>query len=290
MADIFNDKNFPPLKNDRVLKAARGETVDRVPVWVMRQAGRYLPEFRQIKEENNADFFKMVRTPEICCELTLQPINKFDLDAAIIFSDILVIPQLLGMTVEMLPGKGPNFPQPLEKPEDIEKLKINGNIEEDLSYVFKAITLTRHKLEGKVPLFGFSGAPWTLMSYMIEGGGSTNFMKARRWLYEHVEASSKLLQILTDSIVEYLVLQAKAGAQILQVFESHAGLLGYNAFLLYSLPYLKQIAEKVKARLGPDAVPMVVFAKGAHHAVKDLSQIGYDVVSLDWTMSPTDAR
>ncbi|XP_031558364.1 uroporphyrinogen decarboxylase-like [Actinia tenebrosa] len=290
MADLYSNKNFPPLKNDAVLRAARGEPVERVPVWVMRQAGRYLPEFREVKEKNNADFFKMVQTPEICCELTLQPIKKFDFDAAIIFSDILVIPQVVGMTVEMLPGKGPHFPEPLVEPNDLKKLKENINIEQDLSYVFKAITLTRHKLEGKVPLFGFTGAPWTLMSYMIEGGGSTNFTKARRWLYEHMEASSTLLQKLTDAIVEYLVLQVKAGAQILQVFESHAGILGYDTFMLYSFPYLKQIAERVKEKLGPDAVPMTVFARGGHYAVKELSNCGYDVISLDWTMSPEDAR
>ncbi|EDO36098.1 predicted protein [Nematostella vectensis] len=290
MANLEESKDFPALQNDRILRAAKGESVDRVPVWVMRQAGRYLPEFRKFKEENGADFFKIVQTPEMACELTLQPIRRYDLDAAIIFSDILVIPQVLGMTVEMVPGKGPHFPEPLNDPSDIEKLNQNANISEGLGYVYRAITLTRHKLEGKVPLFGFTGAPWTLMSYMIEGGGSTNFTKSRKWLYAHMEASSKLLQILTDAVVEHLVLQARAGAQILQVFESHGGLLGHDMFMLFSLPYLRQIAEKVKEKLGPDAVPMTVFAKGAHYAIKELSQCGYDVVSLDWTMSSKEAR
>ncbi|XP_027049398.1 uroporphyrinogen decarboxylase-like [Pocillopora damicornis] len=290
MANCEVENGFPELKNDLILRAARGEVTERAPIWVMRQAGRYLPEFLKLKAENDADFFKMVQTPELACELTLQPIRRFPLDAAIIFSDILVIPQALGMTVQMIPGKGPVFPEPLREPSDIEKLIQEVDLKKTLGYVFQAITLTRNKLEGKVPLIGFTGAPWTLMCYMIEGESSKTFNKARKFLNQHLEVSSKLLQQMTDLIVDYLVLQVRAGAQMLQVFESHAEVIGYDTFMLCSLPYLKQIAEKVKEKLGPDAVPMTIFAKGAHYAIKDLSQIGYDVISLDWTMSAKDAR
>ncbi|CAH3168071.1 unnamed protein product [Porites lobata] len=290
MTDFETQNGFPPMKNDLILRAARGETTERAPVWVMRQAGRYLPEFRKLKEENNADFFKMVQTPELACELTLQPIRRFPLDAAIIFSDILVIPQALGMTVQMIPGKGPVFPDPIREPSDIEKLKQEVDLQKSLGYVFRAITLTRVKLEGKVPLIGFSGAPWTLLCYMIEGESSKTFNKARKFLHQHLEVSSQLLQRMTDLIIDYLVLQVRAGAQMLQVFESHAEVIGYDTFTLCSLPYLRQIVEKVKEKLGSDAVPMTIFAKGAHYAIKELSQTGYDVVSLDWTMSAKDAR
>ena len=216
-------ENFPPLQNDRLLKAARGEPVDRVPVWIMRQAGRYLPEFREVRVEN--EFFKVCQTPELACEITLQPIRRFPLDAAIIFSDILVIPQALGMIVQMKPGVGPVFDKPLVNPEDIDTL-VRPDVKVALKYVYDAITLTRHKLEGKVPLIGFTGAPWTLMAYMIEGGGSKTQSKAKKWLYQFPEASRRLLSVLTEVCVDYLVEQVRAGAQMLQVFESNAEYLG----------------------------------------------------------------
>ena len=185
----------------------------------MRQAGRYLPEFREVRVEH--EFFKVCQTPELACEITLQPIRRFPLDAAIIFSDILVVPQALGMTVQMKPGVGPVFDKPLLTPEDMEAL-VSPDVKMALKYVYDAITLTRQKLEGKVPLIGFTGAPWTLMSYMIEGGGSKTQSKAKKWLYHFTEASHKLLSLLTEVCVDYLVEQVRAGAQLLQVFESNA--------------------------------------------------------------------
>nr|CAB3267534.1 uroporphyrinogen decarboxylase [Phallusia mammillata] len=282
---------FPAMKNDLLLRAARGEKVEKVPVWAMRQAGRYLPEFREVRSKH--DFFTVCRTPELACEVTLQPLRRMDLDAAIIFSDILVIPQALGMEVQMVPGKGPVFPNPLVTPDDIQKLNATPDISKELGYVFEAITLTRQKLEGKVPLIGFSGAPWTLMSYMIEGSGSTTFSKSRFWLYRYPEESKKLLSILTDVIVKYLVGQAKAGAQLLQVFESHGGFLDETIFNDFSLFYLRRIASEVKQHLISEditPVPMTVFAKGAHYAVESLAQTEYDVIGLDWTMDPEKAR
>ncbi|CAH2310573.1 uroporphyrinogen decarboxylase [Pelobates cultripes] len=282
---------FPALQNDIFLRAARGEECQHVPVWCMRQAGRYLPEFRETRASQ--DFFASCRSPEICCELTLQPLRRFPLDAAIIFSDILVIPQALGMEIRMEPGRGPVFQEPLQTPEDLQKLKSKVDVKQELGYVFRAITLTRHKIAGKVPLIGFTGAPWTLMTYMIEGGGSNTMSKAKRWLYQQPSASHQLLRQLTDIIVEYLVGQVAAGAQALQVFESHAGILGPQQFADFSLLYLQEISRRVKEKLkaeGLEQVPMIVFAKDAHYALENLSQSGYEVVGLDWTIQPQEAR
>lgn len=282
---------FPELKNDLILRAARGDSTERVPVWVMRQAGRYLPEFEAVRAKH--EFFEVCQTPELACEVTLQPIRRFDLDAAIIFSDILVVPQAMGLTVQMLPGKGPTFPEPLLGPADLGRLNSKTDVNQTLGYVFEAITLTRHKLEGKCPLIGFSGAPWTLMSYMIEGGGSTTMSKAKKWLYCYPDDSHKLLQMLTDVIVQFLVGQVVAGAQLLQLFESHAGILGPGTFSRFALPYIRQISARVKEDLVQRAVkpvPLIVFAKDAHYALAELSQSGYDVVSLDWTIDPRNAR
>uniref|UniRef100_A0A182XJU4 Uroporphyrinogen decarboxylase n=1 Tax=Anopheles quadriannulatus TaxID=34691 RepID=A0A182XJU4_ANOQN len=282
--------DFPPLKNDNLLRAARGEPVDRVPVWVMRQAGRYLPEFQEVRAKH--DFFTVCRTPELACEVTMQPLRRFDLDASIIFSDILVIPQALGITVEMKPGVGPVLPEPLVGPADLGRLNQTGTIER-LKYVGEAITMMRRMLEGKVPLFGFTGAPWTLMGYMIEGGGSKTMSKAKGWLADHPEASQKLLDILTDQVVDYLVMQVKAGAQMLQVFESSADHLSKEQFLSVSLPCLKRIRVDLLRKLadeGVPAVPMVLFAKGAMHSLEEMAQTGYEVLGLDWTIDPEEAR
>jgi uroporphyrinogen decarboxylase len=227
--------------------------------------------------------------------LTLQPIDRYGslLDASIIFSDILVIPQALGLEVTMVDGRGPVFPEPLVTPSDMERLTKDVNVDEALGYVYKAITLTRHKLEGRVPLYGFIGAPWTLMAYMIEGGGSKTLSKAKTWLWKHPESTHDLLQRITDVAVTFLVGQVRAGAQMLQVFDSWAGELSPRDFKLFSLPYIQQISVKVKQQLaeqGLEQVPMTIFAKGAWFALEDLVDIGYEVVSLDWTIDPEYAR
>jgi uroporphyrinogen decarboxylase len=223
---VLRDGDFPPLKNDLILKVIRGEPVSKTPVWIMRQAGRYLPgiwspcgliiiEFRKARAEN--DFFKVCRTPELACAVTLQPIDRYAglLDASIIFSDILVVPQAMGLEVQMIPGKGPHFPEPLSKPEDVKRLLPSPiDVDTSLSYVYDAITLTRTKLDGRVPLFGFVGAPWTLMAYMIEGGGSKTLSKAKTWLFNHPKESHELLQRITDVVIDFLIGQAKAGAQV----------------------------------------------------------------------------
>lgn len=282
---------LPTLKNDLLLRCIRGEKIERVPVWVMRQAGRYLPEFQEVRK--NHSFFEICRTPELACKVTMQPLDRFELDAAIIFSDILVIPVALGMKVDMLVGIGPSLPEPLKVPSDLDRLKFPVDVHEELGYVFDAITLTRGALQGKVPLLGFSGAPWTLMGYMIEGGGSKTLAKAKRWLYQWPEESHKLLKMLSDVIVHYLVGQVRAGAQVLQLFESNAGFLGPKLFFTFALPYIVDIRTRVQKMLkarGFEDVPMIIFAKDAHFAIGELGTAGYEIVGLDWTVSPQKAR
>ncbi|XP_074076438.1 uroporphyrinogen decarboxylase isoform X2 [Macrotis lagotis] len=282
---------FPKLQNDTFLRAAWGEATDYTPVWCMRQAGRYLKEF--LATRAGQDFFITCRSPETCCELTLQPLRRFPFDAAIIFSDILVVPQALGMQVTMVPSKGPTFLEPLREEQDLDRLQTHVDVDKELGYVFQAITLTRHQLEGRVPLIGFSGAPWTLMSYMVEGGGSNTMAQAKRWLYQWPKASHRLLGLLTDVLVPYLVGQVAAGAQALQVFESHAGHLGPDLFSKFALPYIRDVAKRVKASLkemGLEPVPLIIFAKDGHYALEELAQSGYEVVGIDWKVAPALAR
>nr|CAH7740118.1 unnamed protein product [Callosobruchus chinensis] len=274
------EQPFPPLKNDRLIRAAKGLKTDRLPVWIMRQAGRYLPEFQELRQKHS--FFEICQTPELACEATLMPLKRFNLDAAIIFSDILVIPQALGMTVEMHPGVGPVIPKPLTV-ENMKMLQVQGAVSR-LKYVGDAIRTTRYALNGEVPLFGFSGAPWTLMGYMIEGGGSKTMSKAKKWLYRHPEASQQLLEILTEVITEYLIMQIEHGAQIVQVFDSSAEYLNRQLYFKYCMPHLKKIAYNVKKHIKD--TKLVIFAKGAHFCLEEMDSLGYDVVGIDWTLDP----
>lgn len=259
------------------------------------KAGRYLPEYHKAK--GGHDFFECCRSPEIASTLTLQPIERYEglVDAAIIFSDILVIPQAMGMTVEMVEHKGPHFPSPLKKPSDgqyAEILEKDVNVEKELDYVYKAITLTRQKLKGRVPLFGFCGAPWTLFCYMVEGGGSKLFVQVKTWIYKYPNESSWMLEKLAELCVEHLALQVKAGAQIVQVFDSWAAELSPSSFKDFSLPYLRYISKHLPKRLKEleqEQVPMVVFAKGAWYALDALCDSGYQVVGLDWLQDAADA-
>ncbi|KAK6440801.1 Uroporphyrinogen decarboxylase in heme biosynthesis [Oleoguttula sp. CCFEE 5521] len=287
--------DFPPLKNDLLLRTARNESVERPPCWVMRQAGRYLPEYHQ--EKGTKDFFECCRSPEIASALTLQPIDRFEglIDAAIIFSDILVIPQAMGMEVIMVDGKGPVFPDPLKTPEDAqygEVVERHVDVKESLDYVYKAITMTRHKLDGRVPLYGFCGAPFTLLCYMVEGGGSKIFKQTKTWIYKYGDESKVLLQKIAELCVEYLAMQVVAGAQIVQIFDSWAGELSPASFREFALPYLEWIADHLPDRLrelGEEVVPMVVFAKGAWYALEELCQTKYDIIGLDWLHEPKEA-
>lgn len=270
------------LKNDLLLRALRGEEVARPPVWMMRQAGRYLPDY--IKLRKQYDFFTRVETPELACEITLQPVDQVGVDAAIIFSDILVIPQALGMTVLMEEGKGPLLPDVVATEADIDKLTVEG-ASERLDYVMKALALTKQELNGRVPLIGFAGAPWTLLCYMIEGKGSKTFDKAKQFCFTQPQLAHKLLQKITDATIEYLRTQAKAGADLVQVFDSWSGMLSPADFKIFAQPYLLQIADAV----GQD-VPVILFPKGSWYALADLSNCSASGLGLDWSLTPELAR
>lgn len=280
-------EKFPPLVNDLLLRAAKGLPTKRVPVWMMRQAGRYLPEYMALRVM--ADFFKVCRTPELACRVSLQPLERFKtLDAVIIFCDILVIPQAMGLEVNMVKGKGPVLPNPLVTPEDMGRLEMKPDLEATLGYVFDALNLTRQRIAGRVPLIGFCGGPWTLMAYMIEGGGTRTFSKCKMWLYKYPAQSKKLLRSMTLILAQFLVAQYKAGAQLLQVFESWGGELPQHLFYEFVLPELALIAELVKKEV--PGVPMTVFGRHLGYALESLAATQYDVVGLDWTIDPTAAR
>ncbi|KAK9498380.1 hypothetical protein O3M35_003026 [Rhynocoris fuscipes] len=282
---------FPPLKNDRLLRAARGEEVDKIPVWIMRQTGKYLPEYRQLFDEQ--DYYIISEVPSKVSEVTLQPIRRFDdLDAAIIFSDILVIVEALGMELEIKPDIGIVLPNPLLQPDDIKMLEYPVDIKAALGYLFDAISVTRLELEGKVPLIGFSGAPWTLMCYMIEGDRSKTMSKAKYWLYKYPTESEQLLKILTETVTDFLIEQGKAGAQFLQIFEYNAEYLDPECFSKFALPSIASICKNVKEKLKQENldIPLAIYAKGAHYALEELAKTGYDIIGIDWTVDPILAR
>jgi len=270
------------LKNDLLLKALRQEKVERPPVWMMRQAGRYLPEYIKLREKY--DFFTRVETPELAAEITLQPIQRLGVDAAIIFSDILVIPQAMGLQVLMEEGKGPLLPNVIRAQEDIDSLST-GNVEEKLNHVFKALSLTKQELNGEIPLIGFAGAPWTILCYMIEGKGSKTWDKAKQFCFTQPELARQLLQKITNITIQYLKAQAKAGADVLQIFDSWSGTLSPADFKVISQPYLIQIADALK-----DTAPIILFPKGSWYALNDLSENCVCALGLDWCISPKKAR
>ncbi len=270
------------LKNDLLLRALRNEKVERPPVWMMRQAGRYLPDY--IKLRNKYDFFTRVQTPELATEITLQPINQVGVDAAIIFSDILVIPQAMGMQVLMEEGKGPFLPSTISSEKDVDAL-ITMGVEESLGYVMNALALTKRELNGRVPLIGFAGAPWTLLCYMVEGKGSKTWDKVKQFAYTQTDLALRLLQKITDITIQYLKAQVNAGADTVQVFDSWAGSLSPSDFKLFSQPYLFQIADALK-----DDAPVILFPKGSWYALKDISNSSASGVGIDWCISPKMAR
>jgi len=270
------------LKNDLLLKAARGEKVDRIPVWLMRQAGRILPEYRAVRASLSG-FKELVETPERAAEVTIQPVDILGVDAAIIFSDILVVAEGMGLRYEMEEKKGPYFPKTIETIKDIQNLRI-GTAETNFAYTIEAIRIAKKALDFRVPLIGFAGAPFTLLCYMVEGGGSKTFSKSKRLLFTEPEAAHLLLQKITDSTIDYLKGQVNAGADLIQVFDSWAGILSPQAYETFSLPYLKQIADAI------ENVPVTLFSKGAFFARKSLSNLACDVVGIDWNMDPKESR
>lgn len=270
------------LKNDLLLKALSKKKVERPPVWMMRQAGRYLPDY--IKLRDQYDFFTRVQTPELATEITLQPVDQIGVDAAIIFSDILVIPQAMGLQVLMEKGKGPSLPKTIKTQKDIDALNTS-NAEHHLKYVLDALTLTKKELNGRVPLIGFAGAPWTILCYMVEGKGSKTWDKAKQFAYTEPQLAHALLQKITNITIDYLKAQVKAGADTVQVFDSWAGSLSPEDFKNFAQPYLLQIADAVK-----DSAPVILFPKGSWYALKDLSESNASGIGIDWSLTPQLAR
>ncbi len=271
------------LKNDLLLRALRRENVSRPPVWMMRQAGRYLPQYIELRKKY--DFFTRVQTPELSCEITLQPVDIVGVDAAIIFSDILVIPQAMGMEVLMEEGKGPLLPQTIKTTQDIIRLEAES-VNDRLQYVFDALSLTKRELNNRIPLIGFAGAPFTLLCYMVEGKGSKGFQKAKSFCFTEPELASRLLDKITKATISYLIGQVKAGADVVQVFDSWSGLLSPDDFDRFAAPYLIQIAEA----LAPHA-PVILFPKGSNYALHSLSQYkSVAGIGIDWTVRPPVAR
>ena len=270
------------LQNDLLLRAARGEKTERPPVWLMRQAGRILAEYRAVREEAGS-FINLVTNPQLAAEVTIQPVDILGVDAAIIFSDILVIPEAMGLPYEMIEQRGPVFPETIRSESDLSQLRI-ADPEKDLNYVLEAIRITKERLNGRVPLIGFAGAPFTIFCYMTEGKGSKTFSTAKKMLYSNPEMSHHLLQMITDSTISYLKAQIVAGANLVQIFDSWAGILSPKQYDEYAIPYLRQICDAITE------VPITVFAKGAYFARKSIGALNCSVVGLDWNMDIVESK
>lgn len=271
------------LKNDLFIKACKREPIERTPIWVMRQAGRYLPEYRAVRDKY--DFITMCKTPELATEVTIQPVDIIGVDAAIIFSDILVIPEAMGMKLEMIESRGPKLYDPIRNIDQVKKLNRIDPYKE-LKYVLDAVALTKKQLNGRVPLIGFAGSPWTLLTYMVEGGGSKNFSEIKKFIYNQPETAHNLLNILADTVADYLSAKIESGANAVQIFDTWGGILSPEDFREFSLQYIIKVNSKIKR----STEPVIVFAKGVHYNLIELSDCGADVLGLDWTMSLKDVR
>jgi uroporphyrinogen decarboxylase len=270
------------IKNDLLLRAALGKDVERVPVWLMRQAGRILPEYRAVRAKSK-NFIEFVKTPEMAAEVTVQPVDILGVDAAIIFSDILVIPEAMGLPYQMIEAKGPWFEKTLSSKEDVDRLIVSDG--SNLRYVTDAISIAKKQLDNRVPLIGFCGAPWTLLAYMVEGSGSKTFSKAKKFLYTQPKLAHQALEKITQSSVNYLLAQVEAGANIIQIFDSWAGVLSPEMHKEFSLKYMSAISDALSTK-----VPVIIFAKDAHFALPEIKNTSCNVVGLDWSMDPTETR
>jgi uroporphyrinogen decarboxylase len=268
--------------NDLLLKALAGESLKRPPVWMMRQAGRYLPDFMKLKAQY--DFFTRCRTPELVADITIMPIDQVGTDAAILFSDILVVPQAMGVEVEMKDNVGPWLPNPVRTLSDVEKVEV-PDVEERLNYVMEGIKQTLSGLENRVPLIGFAGAPWTILCYMVQGQGSKNFDKAKAFCFEQPEAAHKLLDKITQTTIAYLKAKVRAGVHVVQLFDSWGGMLGPEDFNTFSWNYSQQIVDALS-----EEVPVIMFAKGCWFALQDMAKSSASALGIDWTCSARNAR
>jgi uroporphyrinogen decarboxylase len=273
--------------NDRLLRALRREPVDRTPVWLMRQAGRYLPEYRETRRRAGS-FLAMAKNPDIACEVTLQPLARFDLDAAILFSDILTIPDAMGLGLYFVDGEGPRFEHPVRDAAAIARLGV-PDMETELRYVMDAVRVIRRELDGRVPLIGFSGSPWTLACYMVEGGGSKEFARIKAMALNDPRALHALLSVNTDAVIAYLAAQRAAGAQALQVFDTWGGVLGPAMYREFSLPYLVRIARELERGVGDARSPLILFGKGNAAHLEALADSGAEGVGVDWLVELEDA-
>ena len=270
------------LKNDRFLKALMRQPVDRTPVWMMRQAGRYLPEYRATRAQAG-DFMSLCKNTELACEVTLQPLERYELDAAILFSDILTIPDAMGLGLYFEEGEGPKFRKPVRTEADIEQLQVI-NTAADLSYVTDAVSMIRRELQGRVPLIGFSGSPWTLATYMIEGQSSRDFARAKTMLYTQPELMHQLLDKLALSVIDYLNAQIVAGAQVVQIFDTWGGALSHAAYQEFSLAYMQKIVSGLIKQADGRDVPVILFTKGGGLWLEAMADTGCHALGLDWTM------
>ena len=271
------------MQNSLIIDAIKGKPVPRTPVWIMRQAGRYLPQYRDLREK--VTLLEAFHSPEIAAELTLQPVELLGVDAAIIYSDILLIPEALGMSLDYVPGKGPVFENPLRSDPNVEKLKISSDFEGQLSFVSESIKSVKSKMDSSKPLIGFVGSPWTLAVYMIEGESSKNFISAKTFIYKEPDLFRELMEILTEAVTRGLKMQIDAGADLVQLFDSWAGLLNPQQFIDISLASIKNVVKNLKP-----TVPIIVFAKGANHSLYAMADCGADCLGIDWGSSLSQSR
>ncbi|MGS0675992.1 uroporphyrinogen decarboxylase [Shewanella sp. 0m-4] len=276
------------LKNDRYLRALLKQPVDRTPVWMMRQAGRYLPEYKATRAEAG-DFMSLCKNQDLACEVTLQPLRRYDLDAAILFSDILTVPDAMGLGLYFETGEGPRFERPTDTIDSIKKLCI-PDPEDELGYVMRAVSTIRRELKGEVPLIGFSGSPWTLATYMVEGGSSKAFEKIKKMAYEEPATLHMLLDKLADSVTLYLNAQVANGAQSLMIFDSWGGALSHHAYREFSLRYMQKIVDGLTRHADGRQVPVTLFTKGGGLWLESMAETGCDALGLDWTVDIGDAR
>ncbi len=276
------------LKNDLFLRALLRKSVERTPMWIMRQAGRYLPEYRATRKRAG-NFLTLCKTPELACEVTMQPLDRYGLDAAILFSDILTIPDALGLGLQFSEGEGPSFKTPISNLKDVERIS-NASAMNELSYVTDAVSLIRSELDGRVPLIGFSGSPWTLATYMVEGKGSKEFHKVKGMLYQEPETLQQLLDVLCQSVTEYLAAQIQAGAQAVMIFDTWGGVLSKEKYLEFSLAPMKKIVTNLKNMNVANDVPIVLFTKGGGNWLNEMAATGCDALGLDWTTEIDHAR
>jgi len=269
------------LKNDRLLRALRREPVDVTPIWVMRQAGRYLPEYRAVRARAG-DFRTLCMTPELACEVTLQPVNRFPLDAAIVFSDILTVPDAMGLGLYFVEGEGPAFRRSIRSDEDVSELGV-PDPEQDLRYVMDAIRLVRSELDNRIPLIGFSGSPWTLATYMVQGGSSRDFAEIKRMLYRAPDTLHRLLAVMSRAVAEYLSAQVRAGAQALMIFDTWGGVLSTHGYRTFSLDYMADIVSVLKRDPVASGIPVIMFTKNGGQWLELMAESGVDALGLDWT-------